>query len=184
MVRTLYQSYAQPFARVVCGVPTSWDPTTATTSFSFEIHQAVWSPCNKFIAIGARDSLRVDVLDSTTLQRLQSLETSREATRGPMALTFSPDMRMLICLAQNRDFLEDMLSQGRLPNLAGDFGILDDFPDAFIISWDLQTGGVVSTFKLQGPHGLPPETSPLRIACSRDGKMVGVLYQDEQETFI
>ena len=99
-----------------------------------------------------------------------------------MALTFSSDMRMLICLAKDFYDLEDIFSHPRIAS--GNIDMSDVFPDALIISWDLQTGGVVSAFNLGGPHHLFLETSSMRIACSRDGKMVGLLHRDGSETFI
>lgn len=179
MVRTLYQSYAQPFARIVCGAPTSWDPTTAATSFSFEIKEAQWSPCNKFIAISARDSLRVDILDSTTLQRLQRLETLRETAGGPTALTFSPDMRMLISLSKVGDGPEDDEEGFLLRCIARQAGFNSlNTPGALVVSWDLQTGRVVSAFSPKEPDGFSLEIDFTRIECSTDGKMVGILRRD------
>ena len=164
MIKKLYESYAQPFARVVRGVPTSWDPNTAAISFPFPVNSAVWSPCNKFIAIGANDSMRVDILDSATLKRLQHLEPSQETTAVPMVLTFSPDTRMLTCLGRRH---------------AGHPGNLLRRPVALIISWDLQTGGVVSAITLRRVG-----SSRAMIAYSMNGKTFGVLQEFETKTIL
>ena len=90
IVRKLYESHAQPFARVVRGVPMSWDASTAATSRSSALRLAVWSPCNRFIAIiCAGDTAPVDVLDSATLQQLQTLESPQGMPTYFRALVFS-----------------------------------------------------------------------------------------------
>jgi len=94
-VRKLYESHSRRFARIICGVPESWDSNTAATTSPFLIGAAVWSPCNRFFAISSWDSIRVDILDSATLQRLQSLGSPWERFACSAVLIFSPDSRML-----------------------------------------------------------------------------------------
>ena len=143
-VRKLYGSYAKPFAQVVCGVPMSWDPYTAATSFSFSIGPVVWSPCNKFIAVGAHGAMQVYILDSATLQQLQVLKCPQQRITSQEILIFSPDIRMLTCLFKSSYATE-----------------------AFIISWNLQTGGIVSVIT-------PGKTYASEITYSKNGKMVAV----------
>ena len=132
----------------------TWDPDIAATSFPFRIGPVVWSPCNNFIAIGAHDIMRVDILDSATLQRLQTLESPRGMRGTPIRLIFPLDMKMLTWLGR----ADDDPSSGWV-----------DASNSFIISWDLQTGGVVSIIKVR--EGL----AVAGIAFSTRRKMVAVL---------
>ena len=151
MVRKLYKSHAQPLARVVHGLPVSWGSNNTATQRTFTIKLAVWSSCSGFLAISATETSPVEILDSMTLQRLQSLEFPREIPGHPMALIFSPDGRMLTC--------------------AG-FCKLDR--ETFVVSWDLQTGGIVSGIKRRAPA---ESMLASHIAYSMDGRMVGVLFR-------
>ena len=151
IVQSLYRSHAHPLMRIVHGVPLSWDPNDVATTCPSLISSAVWSPCNRFIAVACEKPLIVGVLDSVTLQRLQTLEPPEGLSRACSALVFSPDSHILTC------FSDDTLSA---------FGFS-------IISWDLQTGGVASAIRQQRSR-LSYEQSP--ITYSADGKMVGVFY--------
>jgi len=95
--------------------------------------------------------MKIDVLDSVTLQRLQTLESPQDIFAECMALVFSPDSRILSSVSR---------WGGNL----------------LVISWDLQTGGVASIVRWEGPGnyvvGMPS------IAYSADGRMVGVFYRD------
>ena len=149
IVRKLYESYAHPFTRVVHGLPMSWDATTAAiTRSSARIEAVAWSPCNSFIAISFYSDIRIEILDSVTLQRLQTLEFLQawEKPAQHEALVFSPDSHVLTSFSR-RDFSKERL----------------------VISWDLQTGG------LAGVIGLGwMETSRASIAYSANGKFVAV----------
>ena len=102
----------------------------------------------------------VDILDSVTLQRLQSLEFSREIPPHPAALVFSPDSRMLTSFTHN------------------------DHKDqyGFVVSWDLETGGIVSVIERK-EH---PDTKigNVHITYSMNGKVVAVLLQYTSSTTI
>jgi WD40 repeat protein len=141
--------------RVVCGVPVSWDPHNAATRRYPNTELAVWSPCNKFIAISRCNATKVHTLDSATLQQLQSLEFPPKTPASPQALIFSPDGRILTC------------SGGTARG-------------AFVTSWDLQTGGVVSAITRRGPGGQKKS----RITYSTNGKTVGVLHHFDFASFI
>ena len=148
----LYQSHVHPFTRVVNGAPVSWETSTAAMTGPSAIDTAVWSPCNRFIATTYVDTVTVDILDPVTLQRLQTLEPPRGLYTACRTLTFSPDSRILT------------YSSG-IPG-RGVFGYL------FVVSWDLQTGGVVGVIKEKGSklaHAGTPS-----ITHSADGKMVAV----------
>ena len=155
IVRQLYESHARPFTRVVHGAPTSWDPNTAAASRPSGIRQAAWSPCSRFIAISWGDIPTIDVLDSVTLQRLQTFRPSPNVPALCGVLIFSPDGRILRY-----------------------HGIPDGDYELCVSSWDLQTGGLVSTIRLQGPGpGQQTRRNP-SIAHSASGGIVGVVHWD------
>ncbi|KAF9786304.1 hypothetical protein BJ322DRAFT_780531 [Thelephora terrestris] len=147
IVRKLYETHAQPFVRVVHGVPVLWDSNIAAITRPSGIFHAAWSSCNRFIATSPGSGMTVDILDSVTLQRLQSLKCApgMENFAHCKALIFSPDSHLLTCV-------------GSL------------YPNVCIVSWDLQTGGVVSaiTEDDQQPGWLPV------VTYSNNGKMIGV----------
>ena len=127
IVRKLYESHLRPFVRVVQGVPTLLDLNVTAATYPPDIQLAIWSPCNRFIAISPPGTASVNVLDSATLHLLQSLKFSQESLLEPMALAFSPDSRTLT-------------------------SFLCGYPDTrwFVVSWDLQTGGVVGAIEWGG----------------------------------
>jgi len=97
IVRKLYEAHAHPFVRVVHGALMSWDPNTATATRPSAIEVAVWSQCSRFIVITQRGTVMVDIIDSTTLQRVQTLEPPQGISTSHTAFVFSPDSRMLTC---------------------------------------------------------------------------------------
>src|ERR1700753_1102454 len=68
IISKMYNQHAAPFVRVVQGTPFSWEPAGATAYLDNFEGEAVWSPCNRFIAVIKRES--VEVLDAVTLSRL------------------------------------------------------------------------------------------------------------------
>jgi WD40 repeat protein len=101
----------------------------------------------------------VYVLDPATLQRLQCLEFPREISVSSEALVFSPDSRVLTSVRNN-----------------------DQGTGWFVVSWDLQTGGVVSTIERKEPHDT--EVGDVRITYSMNGQMVAILSRYESSTII
>ena len=96
------------------------------------------------------------VLDSATLQRLQILEAPRDISLlPPCRLIFSPDSRILTCCSS-------------------------DYKQPFVVSWDLQTGGVVGVITWQRSEWNITvdfhDAKTVTITYSSDGKMVGVFY--------
>ena len=152
MVRELYESHARPFIRVVCGVPISRDASTAAATRPSSIDSVVWSPCNRFVAITWYGAGMVDVLDSTTLQRLQTLELPQDVPTDLRVLIFSPDSRIL---TYSGITCADL--QGRWPS---------------VVSWDLQTGGASSVIGWQ--KSARHYTRAPSITYSANGEMVGV----------
>ena len=171
IVRKLYASHAQPFVRVVRGVPALWDPNIAAATSRFRILGAVWSPCNRFIAIGPDSTTTidpdnkttVDILDSATLQLLKSLDFPRDVyPSSSAALAFSPDCHILTSLLRRYD--------------------RPGTESAFVVSWDLQTGGVVSSIEWQRPHN--KAVWGAQIAHSTNGKIAAVLSKDRSSVII
>ena len=121
LIRKLYQSHDRPLTRVIHGLPTSWDTNTATAIRTSEIKRAVWSPCNRFIAISY--GMAVDVLDSATLHQLQTLEFPWNTPEECKGFVFSPDSSILTCSS----------------------GVPSD--ELSVVSWDLQTGGIASAIR-------------------------------------
>ena len=136
----------------------SWDASTTATTRPGTIDSAVWSPCDRYIAITWDDTITwgnaktVDVLDSATLQGLQTLESPKNVSTRWRVLAFSPDSRILTCCSRPGSVMDQ---------------------ESFVVSWDLQTGGVTNVVRLQLEFIHPLTRS---ITYSVDGKMAGVLY--------
>jgi hypothetical protein len=161
IVRQMYKSHAQPFVRVVRGVSVFWDSNVAAATSPFGIGLAIWSPCNRFIAISPRRSMPVNILDSATLQLLQSLEFSQEMPLQLEAFAFSPDSRTLTSLFCGHDH--------------SDVG-------EFVVTWDLQTGGVVGAIEWKGPPN--SRAKKMHITHSINGKVVAILSVYEYSAII
>ena len=149
IVRRIYESRSQPLTRVVHGIQATWDPAAATGIFPPVIRLAVWSPCNRFIAIITSLIRPINILVSATLQKLRHLAS---ALVYPETLIFSPDSRMLT-------------SSG--------FFYTRKSKEVLVVTWNIQTGGVVSIIRREEPRSSPNGS---RIVYSMNGKMVGVLY--------
>jgi len=153
----LYKSYAYPFVRFIHGVPMSWGTHAAATTLPYWIALIVWSPCNRFIAVAADHTGIVDVLDSVTLQQLQTFKSTHCTSIAHRALVFSPDSCILTCSGSDYS-----------PPL--DWGI-------YVTSWNIQTGCVVSTIRWQWPAQYSVRKAS--IVYSVDGRMVGAFYEFE-----
>ena len=129
----------------------SWDASTTAVTRPSGIKSVVWSPCNRFIAIAWDSARTVDVLDSATLQRLQTLEFPQDIPTEDGVLVFSPDSRILTYSSMRlRDHRDRRL---------------------FVVSWDLQTGGASSVIKQEPARGCVG----VSITHSANGEMVGVV---------
>ena len=129
-----------------------WDGSTAATARPSSLESVVLSPCDRFIAIIWIGAKPVDVLDSVTLQRLQTLEFPQDISAQGRVLIFSPDSRILTC------------SSGC--NIQG--------YELFVVSWDLQTGGVASIIRWPAPGR--SEARTCSVTYSANGKIVGVSH--------
>jgi WD40 repeat protein len=117
-----------------------------------QMELGIWSPCNQLIAIISDGTMTVDVVDSVTFQQLQVLEFPQGVSLYGRALVFSPDSCVLT-------------GCGRASG--SDQGL-------FVVSWDLQTGGVTSFIRWQGPGSYV--VGDPSITYSANGRMVGILY--------
>ena len=130
----------------------SWNASTVATTRPSVVDEVAWSPCNRFIAITWRGARTVDILDPATLERLQTLESPQGIPMTFKSFDFSPDSRILTCSSCDDP----------------------DPPDGelCVVSWDLQTGGIVSVIKCRRPVRKHPGTPS--ITYSVNGEMVGV----------
>ena len=154
IVRSLYGSQASPLARVVQGVPTSWDPNIATTSFPGGVLAVAWSPCSRFIAVSQDLSDKIAILDAVTLEKIYTT-CSVSRLEGPGKLMFSPDGRFL----------------------TGYFRALISLPGDFIANWDLQTGGLISSASRVTDHWMASS-----MTYSECGTMIGLLFVEGSAT--
>ena len=95
-VSSLYKQYGHPSVKVVQGLLTSWDHTIATMHSNNPIITAAWSPCGNFIAFSQLDSVKIEVVDATTLGRVKTFTSPSENTQW---LSFSPDNCLLTGLS-------------------------------------------------------------------------------------
>ena len=86
----LFKQCARPLVRVVQGLPISRGLTATAYDDGF-YGDAAWSPCSRFVAVGKLGT--VDILDATTLKRLNTFERPRDACAP--RLGFSPNGRLL-----------------------------------------------------------------------------------------
>ena len=150
IVHRLYNVYVRPLARVVYGLPISWEQTVATVGHGELVINATWSSCSRFIAVGL--SKTIEILDGVTLERLHTFPHSWIRETG--WLSFSPDGRLLTLFSHS---------------------------DYRLITWDLQTGGQISSIPSAS------NTSSLfyfSSAHSMDGKIVAVAYIDFDATVV
>ena len=96
IVWKLYGQQIYSLARVVTGVPTSWDSCTAIVGTTDIILGATWSPCGQFIVTTSSDTIQV--WDSNTLEKVSVFKPSGNLMGAyPLFSTFSPDGSLLAC---------------------------------------------------------------------------------------
>ena len=103
-------------ARVIQGIPASWDPNIANIRFQSEISTVTWSPCSKLIAASNLRSSEIAILDAVTLKQLHTMHVLKVKVRWTH-ITFSPSSHLLTAHSSVQNC---------------------------IINWDLQTGGLLS----------------------------------------
>ncbi|KAF9644128.1 hypothetical protein BDM02DRAFT_3190897 [Thelephora ganbajun] len=152
IMRGLYEPHARPLARIVRGLLNSWESNIAAVGSPYSIQAAAWSPCSRFIAIPRSTSpTTTEILDGVTLERITTLESPLEQLGWTRWFAFSQNAR-----------------------LSAWHGL---HPRRFI-SWDLQTGGLVSTIALERHDG---HLSATYSAC---GTMLAVLIYDDNDPTI
>ena len=144
IVWRLYKAVAHPLVKIVCGLQTSWEHSIATMRFD-DIDSCIWSPCSSFIAVscsGPRTTIAI--LDAVTLAQLTTLESPLDELDLAQWLIFSPDGHLLTWCGCH--------------------------PQKFI-SWDVQTGVLVSTISSE-EHSRHVSLA----AHSSCGTMLGILF--------
>jgi len=114
IVHELYKPYVRPLARVVYGLPISWEPIVATVRHRDRVKKVAWSPCSRFIAVALSES--IEVLDAVTLERLHSFTCP--CILSTRWLSFSLDSRSL---TQFHDYcvftIWDLQTGGRISDI-------------------------------------------------------------------
>ena len=129
-------------ARVISGVPVSWTPSIASIRFPDWILATAWSPCSRFIASAHHGFSEVVILDAATLEKLHTLDPlEKEVLWG--SITFSPQGHLLTACSSQQ---------------------------GCIVSWDLQTGGLLSKISTE------KSDSYISMAYSRCETMIGCLF--------
>ena len=96
IVWKLYGQQIYSLARVVTGMPTSWDSCTAIVGTAETGFDAVWSPCGQFIATTFWNTIQV--WDSDTLEKVSVFKPPSSLRNAhPILPIFSPDGYLLAC---------------------------------------------------------------------------------------
>ena len=128
----MHKKHASPFVRVVQGMPNSWERVVATANLDNILLDAVWSPCNRFIAITKVGS--VELLDAVTLDRLRVFETAPATHK--QRLGFSPGSRFLTLCMGEKIISWDLQTGGPLGATPSGLGHGDVAPISFKHSKD------------------------------------------------
>ena len=138
----MYKKHASPLVRVVQGMPDSWERVIATATFRYAVDDAVWSPCNRFIAVTKARS--VELLDAVTLDRLRVFK--QEYPLDYHCLGFSPDSRFLT-LCTGKEFISlDLQTGGPLGTTPSALGHEDTVPISLTHSKDGKVAAVAYRF--------------------------------------
>ena len=116
MVRQKYKDYARPLARVVHGIPITWEPAVSAVHRNGLTGAVAWSPCNRFIAVTIRGA--VEIRDAVTLNLLSTFESPSHTTRH--LLFFSPDGRILTQLNSQGLLTLDLQTGGSVHTILPD----------------------------------------------------------------
>ena len=135
-------------ARVIQGIPVSWDPSIANIRLPSKIQATAWSPCSRFIAVATFDLPVIVVLDAGTLEQLHTMYFPSEYTWD--YITFSPGTHLLTAYS---------------------------YLNGYIVNWDLQTGGVLSNFSTLG-YDTSQSPRCNSMSYSMCGEMIGVSFSN------
>ena len=142
IVHKLYRPQVDPLMKVIWGISPSWDPSIATARLHTSICATAWSPCSRFFAVSWSKTSKILILDAVTLEQLYTMDPLDKGVVWKQSI-FSPDSHLLASYSQKRNC---------------------------IVSWDLQTGGVVSRIVMS-------ETSSCySMTFSGCGTMIGALF--------
>ena len=103
-------------ARVIQGIPVSWDPSIANIRFQSEIQATAWSPCSRFIAVASYELPTIVVLDAGTLEQLHTINLPQSKLTWSY-IVFSPGTHLITAYS---------------------------WGNRCIVNWDFQTGGLLS----------------------------------------
>ena len=134
-------------ARVVQGTQTSWDQSIANRRFPDKICAAAWSSCSRFIAAAHIKSPKIVILDAVTFEQLHTIHPQQKKPDWEH-IAFSPHAHFLTAYS----WLEDC-----------------------IVSWDLQTGGLLSHISTGG-------SICNSVSYSGCGTMIGGSYNNNTIT--
>ena len=148
IVRTLYGPQVRPMARVVWGIPASWDPSIANVRFRGRICATAWSPCSRFIA--AVQDNNIVILDAVTFEKIHTMHFPYGGGPSSSAhITFSSGGHLLTAYAKGK-----------------------------LVSWDLQTGGILSKMGIR--NDFDPESATYTtcnsVTYSRCETMIAGLF--------
>ena len=129
----MHKQHTYPFARVVRGALVSWEPVVATAGFNRYLDDAVWSPCNRFIAVTT--SQFVGILDAVTLSQL-SIFNHLSHPNDVRLLGFSPDSRCLTLCTGGELISWDLQTGGPFGTILSGSGHQDAAPFSFEHSED------------------------------------------------
>ena len=161
-MQRLYGPQVNPLARVIQGVPTSWDASIATKRFSDYICAVAWSPCSRFVATAQSPSDRIVVLDAATLKQLYTLYNTNQHIVVLNAKAFG-------CYGPYRQ-KKHIVWSGLVYSPDGHLLTGYSYINNCIASWDLQTGGQVSNISTRQTMWCKS------ILYSECGTMLGVLF--------
>jgi len=84
-----YYQQPNPSARVVIGIPDSWEAKTSVSANHSHYLSSTWSPCGQSIVAVTEGAVRV--WDSLSLKLLSTLQPTKDSTKFRCGLAFSPD---------------------------------------------------------------------------------------------
>ena len=115
-------------ARVIKGIPTSWNSSISNIRLPSRIWVMTFSPCSRLIAAAHTKSAEIVILDATTLVQLQTVHPVNPPQEIIIwsHIKFSPGSHLLTACSRRQNY---------------------------IVSWDLQTGGQLSTISTHGHFG-------------------------------
>ena len=107
-------------AQVIQGIQGSWDLSIASIRFSQDICATAWSHCSRYIAVTNKKS--IVLLDAVTLKQLQKIHLHKQRPLWAY-ISFSPGSHLLTAYSSRLEC---------------------------IVSWDIQTGGLLSNINIPG----------------------------------